>query len=259
MLKVTLFYKEGDQPFDKNDKVTELARKHLFLSSCPFNLEKVPSLGRAPSRKSYYQSAKASPQLIKWLEDNNCDTIYCRELRTEELTCKNSDAGCVPEFASAYAEALRKLNNKAELARRWVTNYAPLNSTELRTGFYKRKKEWLDGAVLKIEDAAKIPRGSIKTTMTDRQGVAYFYDLCPGTYYISNIAPVEIKEGESFVWETEPIKLKKQDESTVTAISLANVDPKDAKKKNKSFFVSKKVTGAVSSAEVRDEKSVGQQ
>src|SRR5438045_4074902 len=83
------------------------------------------------ARKSYYASVKASEQLIKWLEANNCDTVYCRELTKEEVTCNTSSPTCVPEFTRAYNEALQKLKGNAELARKWVTNYAPLSSVEL--------------------------------------------------------------------------------------------------------------------------------
>src|SRR4051812_10090872 len=43
----------------QNDKSLPVARKPLYLSPCPFNLEKLPAQeGRAPSRKSYYAGAK---------------------------------------------------------------------------------------------------------------------------------------------------------------------------------------------------------
>ena len=85
--------------------------------------------------------------------------------------------------------------------------------------------------------------------MTDRRGVAYFYDLCPGTYYISNLAPIEV-DGQSLVWETAAITIKGpeaggQDQLSTTQVFLANVPPR---KKLKNAFASKKVTGASASA-----------
>jgi hypothetical protein len=242
VIQLSVVYKKGDQPLQQDDKVTQLARKRFYLSSCPFNLDKLPSLGRAPLRRTYYAGIKASPQLIKWLEDNNCDTIYCRELRREEVACRASDASCVPEFARAYMEALRQLKNNEELARKWVTNYEPLSAPELRTGFYKEKAKWLDAVVRAAEQAGNLASGTTRTAMTDRRGVAYFYDLCPGTYYISNLAPLEV-EGESLVWETLPITIKapkagEQDQLTVTPVFLANVP---SKKKRANFFVGRKV------------------
>jgi hypothetical protein len=204
-------------------------------------------------------SVKASPQLIKWLEDNNCDTVYCRDLRSEEVTCKTTDANCVPEFAAAYEKASRDLKN-AELARKWVTNYAPLSTPELASGFYDRRRAWLDSAVQKIERASALPAGTIKSTMTDRQGIAYFYDLCPGTeYYISSIAPIDVGS-EGLLWETVAKKLKKETESTVSSPPLAfiNVAPTDASKVNKSYFVARKITEPVSSVRPGEAKPAGQ-
>lgn len=245
VLQLSVVYKKGDQPLQQDDKVTQLARKRFFLSSCPFNLDKLQGAGRAPTRRGYYTGIKASAQLIKWLEDNNCDTVYCRELRREEVTCKTADATCVPEFASAYLEALKNLKNNEELARKWVTNYAPLNAPELRIGFHREKAKWLDAVVKAAEQAGGLMAGTIRTAMTDRRGVAYFYDLCPGTYYISNVAPIEV-EGDSLLWETTAITIKgpkagEQDQLTMTPVFLANVQ---SKKKRANFFVGKKVGGA---------------
>jgi hypothetical protein len=257
VIQLSVVYKKGDQPIQPNDKVTQIARKRFYLSPCPFNFEKIQAAHRAPVRKNYYTNVKASPQLIKWLEDNNCDTVYCRELRKEEVTCPASDAACVPEFVRAFNEALKKLKGDAELARKWVTNYEPLSAPELRIGFYSEKAKWLDAAVKATEQAAGLPAGSIRTAMTDRRGVAYFYDLCPGTYYISNIAPLEI-DGDALIWETTAITVKgpkadEADQLTVTKVFFANVS---SRKSRTNSFISRKVSGA--SARKADEKTAGQ-
>lgn len=260
-IQLTVIHKKGDQPWQQTDKdVTQLTRKRFYLSSCPFNFDKLQAASRAPTRKSYYTNAKASPQLIKWLEDNNCDTIYCRELKREEVTCAAGDASCVPEFVRAYNEALKKLKGNVELARKWVTNYEPLSAPELRIGFYKEKTRWLDAAIKEAEKAASLPAGTIKTTMTDKNGVAYFYDLCPGTYYISNVAPIEVGD-ESLLWETTAITIKaptakEPDQLEKTPVFFANVPPK---KKRANYFVAKKVSGAtITSSRTVDGKSAGQ-
>ena len=254
IIQITAIYKKGDQPLEPADKVTQLARRRFFLSSCPFNLDKLSTTARAPSRRRYYTSVKASRQLIEWLEANNCDTVYCRELRRDEVACTNTDPKCVPEFASAYNEAVRKLKNE-ELARKLVTNYAPLSQVELRIGFHREKMRWLEDMRAAAEKSSGLPAGAIKWAMTDRRGMAYFYDLCPGTYYISSLAPVEI-DGEQFVWETTAITIKapkpsEQDQLSVTPVFLANVP---SKKRRANFFVGKKVTEAVSSSSPRRQR-----
>lgn len=242
VIQLTVVYKKGTEPLQQDDKVTQLARKRFYLSSCPFNLDKIPTAARPPTRGDYYSNIKASPQLVKWLEDNNCDTVYCRELTAAEAGCKSGEAVCVPEFVSSYEEALRKLKGDAELARRWVTNYGPLAAPELRVGFYEQKMKWLDAVVKEAERAASLPAGTIRTAVTDRRGVAYFYDLCPGTYYISTLAPVEVG-GERIVWETTAINVKgpkagEVEPLAVTPVFLANVP---SKKRRANYFVGRKL------------------
>jgi len=134
-----------------NNKV-KLARKRFYLSSCPFNLANNANLTTAPSLRSFYQSAGASPQLIEWLEENYCETIYCRELTAQEVKCEGLEPKkCVPEFNSSYRNALAKLNGNQDLARKWITNYLPLSSSKLRVGFYETKTVWLKAAVGAIE------------------------------------------------------------------------------------------------------------
>jgi hypothetical protein len=234
--------------WQQDNKVTQLAGKRFYLSPCPFNLEKISGPGPAPSRRSYYAGLKASPQLIKWLEANNCDTVYCRELRREEVTCKTTDADCVPEFVNAYTEALGKLKGNMELARKWITNYAPLSSPELRVGFYTAKTKWLGAVVAAVEKAANLPSGTVRSAVTNKRGVAYFYDLCPGAYYVSNIAPLEI-QSDRLIWETLAIKIGKPDVLETIPVSLSNVPPK---KKQKNYFVGRKVAEAVSSVKAVD-------
>jgi hypothetical protein len=227
-------------------KETQLTGKRFYLSPCPFNLEKLPGPGPAPSRKSYYTAVKASSQLIKWLEANNCDTVYCRELRREEVTCKITDADCVPEFVNSYTEAMRKLNGNAELARKWITNYAPLSAPELRVGFYTAKKRWLDATIAAVEKAANLPPGTVKSAVTNKRGFAYFYDLCAGAYYVSNIAPIEI-QNERLIWETLAIKIEKPKSLEMISVSLTSV-----KKSRKNNFASRKVAESVSSVKAVD-------
>ena len=225
-------------PDPANANKLTLARKHFYLSPSPFNLATNVNLKTAPSLRSYYKGAGASQQLIAWLEDNHCETIYCRELTAEEVKCAGSDPNkCVREFTTAYNNALIKLNGNQELARKWITNYAPLSSPNLRVGFYEARTAWLNAALQALDQ--KLENGSrIQTTISDKDGIAFFYDLCPGTYYISTIAPINNAGGDVF-WETaKPIKVEGPPEvNKATVVTLAFPPGKD----KKNFFVGKLV------------------
>ncbi|MGH9930165.1 MAG: hypothetical protein ACREA9_13215 [Pyrinomonadaceae bacterium] len=224
-----------------NNKLT-LARKRFYLSSCPFNLANNVNLITAPALRSFYHSAGASPQLIDWLEENHCETIYCRQLTANEVKCEGSDPkNCVPEFTAAYRNALGKLNGNQDLAMKLITNYPPLSSANLRIGFYAARREWLKIAIGKIESALGNDY-RIKSTITDKDGIAFFYDLCPGSYYISSVAPIDI-EGFDIVWETfKPIKVEgPPDVKTVTRVTLAFPPSKD----KKNYFVGKPLAEVV--------------
>jgi len=177
-------------PDPSNANKLALARKHFYLSPSPFNLATFVNLKTAPSLRSYYKGVGASEQLIDWLEDNHCETIYCREVTEAEVKCEGSDQKrCVPEFSTAYRNALIKLNDNQELARKWITNYEPLSTAKFRTGFFEAKSGWLKSAIAAIEKGLGND-SRIRSTITDKDGIAFFYDLCPGTYYVSSIAPV---------------------------------------------------------------------
>src|SRR5215207_10056549 len=137
------------------DLKLKLARTRFYLSSRPFNLADTVNMSTAPSLRSYYSGAGASPQLIGWLEENHCETVYCRELTADEVGCVGGDQKkCVPEFVGAYRNALANLKGNRELARRLITNYPPLSAPALRVGFYDEVTKWLGGAVEAVERAA---------------------------------------------------------------------------------------------------------
>src|SRR5947199_9971381 len=72
------------RPDPANANKLALARKHFYLSPSPFNLAASVNLKTAPLLRSYYKGAGASEQLVDWLEDNHCETIYCREVTEAE-------------------------------------------------------------------------------------------------------------------------------------------------------------------------------
>lgn len=214
----------------------KLARKRFYLSSSPFNLINTVNLKSAPSLREYYKNAGASAQLVNWLEQNYCDTIYCRELRADEVKCDGaSSQKCVPEFLTAYRTALEKLKGDQELARKWITNYEPLSLMTLRIGFYQAKVAWLKDAAESI--ARRMGSNyNLKSSITDKDGTAFFYDLCPGTYYISSIGPIEI-DGTAIFWETDkPVRVEGPPAvNRAVVVTLAFPPGKD----KKNFFVGK--------------------
>jgi hypothetical protein len=143
------------------------------------------------SRECYYRSHGASTALIKWLEENDCESVYCREIELKYL----SGIDAVPEFQAAYEQAKRELKSD-EIARRWLTNYLP---PEIRSGFYDEKKKAIQALQSVIESDLKTP---VISVMTDRKGTAYFTNIEPGIYTISNLAPSET-EKSNILWICE--------------------------------------------------------
>jgi hypothetical protein len=225
---------DGSSPANK----AKLARKRFYLSSCPFNLVSSVRVTTAPTLRTFYSAAGASSQLISWLEDNHCETIYCRALTIGEANCEGLDPNkCVPEFATAYRNALSDLKGDANLALKMITNYQPLANPKLRIGFYEARTEWLKNAVGKIESAVA-NNYRIKTTITDKEGIGFFYELCPGSYYVSSVAPIDVS-GVEIIWETvKPVKVEGPPEmKTATRVTLAFPPSKD----KKNYFVGKPV------------------
>src|SRR5712671_2727833 len=129
VIRLKVKYKIGDV-------TKELPRKRFFLikGSLADNktlIEKIRQRG-VMSRECYYRGKGASEALIKWLKENDCDSIYCREI--EEKYLDGNEA--VPEFQTAYQMGLREFKT-AELARRWLTVNVP---ADLRDGFYNEKQ-----------------------------------------------------------------------------------------------------------------------
>ncbi|HEY0727752.1 MAG TPA: SpaA isopeptide-forming pilin-related protein, partial [Pyrinomonadaceae bacterium] len=83
--------------------------------------------------------------------------------------------------------------------RKWLTTNVPAN---LRDGFYRDRKGVID-TLLKQAGAA------VQSVMTDRNGTAFFTDLTPGTYVITNLVPTEL--GQSLAtWNCE-LQIKPDD------------------------------------------------
>ena len=180
----------------KTGEVTkELPRKRFFLikGSLAENKNLIDQLKAMPpiSRECYYRSRGASEALIKWLTENDCDSVYCREIEEKYLGGNE----VVPEFRTAYNQGLREFKTP-ELARRWLTVNLP---ADIRDGLYNEKQRVITSLIAQAETTTKT---KVMSVMTDRKGTAYLTDIEPGTYTISNLIGSE--DGKtSILWACE--------------------------------------------------------
>jgi hypothetical protein len=179
---------------------TGLSRKRFFLikGSVAENQSLIENMKRRPvtSRDCYYRSIGASEPLIAWLKQYDCESVYCREVDD----WKEVDA--IPEFQRAVAAGEKEFGSR-ELARKWLTVNL---SEQIRDGYYRKQQQDLRAL---IENS----KAKVMSVMTDQKGTAYFTDIEPGTYVISNIIRTEGNETAS-LWNCE-VKVEPGDISTV--------------------------------------------
>jgi hypothetical protein len=190
VVRLKVKYKPAGASRDK-----ELPRKRFFLVKGSLDenrnlIEKIKQT-TAPSRECYYRRKGASEALIRWLRENDCESVYCREVEEKYL----SGAEAVPEFQTAFEQGTRELKNR-ELARRWLTNYLP---AEIRSGFYDEKQKLVQALISEAEAGTKT---SVMSVMTDRKGTAYLTNIEPGTYTISNLIASETEKA-NILWVCE--------------------------------------------------------
>ena len=193
-----------------------LARKRFFL--IPGTLEQNRALIDAIERQAllsrdcYYQKIGASPALINWLRESDCESVYCRAVEQEFITGPKA----VPEFTTAFA-ASQKEYGKDETARQWLTTNL---TADVRDGFYRSRQTVLDTLL-------KQGGPQVHSVMTDRNGTAYFTDLGPGTYVLSNLIPTEL--GQTFVtWNCE-VQVKPGDLATEKPYMVSNRKDRNVK------------------------------
>lgn len=193
---------------DDNSPLRGLPRKRFFLIPGPLeqNRALLEAIERQPltSRDCYYQKIGASTALIDWLKEGDCESVYCREVEKDFVTGPKA----VPEFATAFTAGQKEYRSD-ETARQWLTtNLSP----DLRDGFYRDRQRALQ-ALLKQAPA-------VQSVMTDRNGTAYFTDLGPGTYVLSNLIPTEL--GQTLVtWNCE-VQVKPGDLATEKPYLVSN-------------------------------------
>ena len=116
-----------------------LSRKRFFLirGTLEQNKTLIQTTEQASvvTRDCYYRSIGASEALIKWLQESDCESVYCREIEVADLDGTNA----VPEFQRALAVGEQEFATR-DLARKWLT----VNLAEnIREGFYKARQREL--------------------------------------------------------------------------------------------------------------------
>ncbi|HEX3279952.1 MAG TPA: hypothetical protein VHR36_01865 [Pyrinomonadaceae bacterium] len=200
--------------------LTGLSRKRFFLikGSLEQNKTLIAAMDQQPlmSRDCYYTRAGASPSLINWLKENDCESVYCRELTSEDVEGPHA----VSEFASALSAGEKTYGNR-QLALKWLTVNLP---EKLRDGFYRQRQTEIASIVKQAEAASG---AKVISVMTDRNGTAFFTDLEAGNYTLSNIAGAEIGQSVS-LWNCD-VQIKADDVSTEKIYTISNRKDKNVK------------------------------
>ncbi len=207
----------------QGNKARGLQRKRFFLfkGTLAENKSLIESIEQQQvvSRDCYYRSRGASEALMAWLRENDCESVYCREVDSKNIEA----ADAVPEFQRAVAAGEKELGSR-ELARKWITVNVP---NELRSGFYKLQQQTIRTYLDQVGSSQRTP---VLSVMTDRNGTAYFTDVETGPYVVSSIIPIEVG-GNSSIWNCE-VSVKPGDLATEKPFLISNPtnkDPRDVK------------------------------
>ena len=197
--------------YEANSIKQPIGLKRFFLLRDDY--EKLPatltaSIG-APSRSAYYTGVGASQELLAWFAANNCDYVYCREMKQTDLQ--------VPEFRQAYERGLRKWRDP-EIALRWLTVNLP---EPIRVGYYRQRTPTVETLAARSRVVAEV--------VTSEKGIALMTNIPPGEYYVSSILPIETG-GACVLWHHKvTIPPGKTGKDTTLNLDNSNAKPRDCR------------------------------
>jgi hypothetical protein len=208
------------KPSETAKSLSGLSRKRFFLikGSAEQNKALIEAMDRQTlmTRDCYYTRAGASAGLINWLKNNDCESVYCRELLSEDVEGTHA----VSEFASALTAGEKAFGNR-QLALKWLTVNLP---EKIRDGFYRQRQNEISSIIKQAETTSG---AKVLSVMTDRNGTALFTDLEAGSYTLSNIIGTEIGPGIS-LWNCD-VQIKADDLSTEKVYTISNRKDKNVK------------------------------
>lgn len=173
-----VYHTRNNSSNDDKETPKPVALHRFYLLREAFD-QKLLATTHVPTRAETFKEA---PDLLAWLERNNCESVYCRSLNAE-------DVRQVAAFRAAYARGQKRYGATFPVA--WLTMFL---DADLRVKPFRQREQILQALLAKTFVVARV--------MTNEKGTAYFFNVPPGKYFVSNILPVEFGAARLF-WNKE--------------------------------------------------------